>query len=1128
MASKKNGTEELPGTRECSSAIQRARAGLRVQRLAEAFEIGSSIEIFNDSSRESLSDKAEFNMEESGRDATEDRREDFVFVFGILEHLGVGSCGIVVLADSRVESRGPETRLETESLICRKRSSVKAEVSGFHVRRLMEMGERSRNLRESGSLVAIKIVDLEEGDSLAGEDPVALAGREVKLMSELQDCSEILEYYVTFTSGSYLFIVMEYCKGGSLYGMYNRYGSFPEELIALVVSDVVKALKRLHYGSGSEYVVHNDIKSANILVSDRCKAKLADFGISRKVYLDGRGDRMRDNLLHDLSGKGEELLGSPFWMAPEVILGQDHTQKTDVWSLGITVLELAFGRIPWPAFSTLEDLLSHILRSPPPHKGIREEVKGLFSQEFWDFVDSCLQTDPQKRASSASLLRHPFLRNKHFVHPTSLEEFRSIILGKKLTQRQNVVRSPYVEGILDYFNVFSDRSGVLSRSISNVRKKKSISVNRYFSRKRSDKDENGETESEASILDRPEIPVPRHSSLGKADHKRNTLPDIMSDSQACCSPNSILERRISAKWVKERFGSSLPSQNQLKSPFGEKVSRSDGGRESALKGRDSECESEGFAEGQMSVVALKNRRNASLSGCDSGDDERLLPKGRFECGIMKTAFGSLALVLAVCSLNSIFTAPPESSGDDNIPYPSLQEIVSSFNGNSCYIKGESVGSGKYSNVYLSWRVDHCPLVDFEGMEGTIFIDPTKESVSDQEISLLKGVPVAIKELKSVNEWKIAREVAILSQLNGHYGRDDGYTKGRSSIIRLLDVISYPNAQVRSNVKGKRSFALVMEYVRNEQFYSLLPRLKYGDVQNYMRQLIEGIEYANSLGIFHRDIKPQNVIINERKKELKIIDWGLAEYYVEEAEYSPRVASKHYKAPELLLGLRNYDYTLDTWSIGCLFSQMIFRLGTSKSNYFSRMFATHPKRFVGVYSEDSPHPDVLFPGWDNEDQIVKIGSLLGGDNILAVSRKYNGTVPEAIMGNLLRTRKIYNATKPWYTDPRTFYFLVNKENTDLVTLEALDLLSKMLTLDYRYRIGPGEALKHPFFTKKYGDHAMLSARGRKRGVERYRDYMGESYAKSVGHCNLNPPPTVFSCSGNVNSHRRDGSGSLREI
>ncbi|KAH7650259.1 casein kinase II [Cryptosporidium bovis] len=489
---------------------------------------------------------------------------------------------------------------------------------------------------------------------------------------------------------------------------------------------------------------------------------------------------------------------------------------------------------------------------------------------------------------------------------------------------------------------------------------------------------------------------------------------------------------------------------------------------------------------------------------------------------MKITFKLLILICVASLLYKIFAAKLRINREnDNNPYSSLQEIISSFNSNNCYIKGESVGSGKYSNVYLSWRVNYCPIEYFGGKKGTILIDPTEEGIPDQEISLLDGVPVAIKELKNINEWKIAREVTILSQLNDHNSKNSTDIEGKNSIIKLLDVISYKNTYIRSKTKGEESFALVMEYIRNEQFYSLLPRLKYVDVQNYMRQLIEGIKYANSLGIFHRDIKPQNIIINEKKKELKIIDWGLAEYYVEGGDYSPRVASKYYKAPELLLGLRNYDYTLDTWSIGCLFSQMIFRLGTFESNYFSRMFRIYPKNFVGVYSEDSPHPDVLFPGWDNEDQIVKIGSLLGGDNILSISKKYSGTIPEDIMENLMRTRKIYNTTKPWYTDPRTFYFLVNRENIDLITFEALDLLSRMLTLDYKYRIKPGEALKHPFFTRKHSSHVKLNEKGSRR-MEKYGSCIGESYIELLGYCDLNPLPAIFSCSKCVNNYYTNGS------
>ncbi|KAF7458550.1 putative casein kinase [Cryptosporidium felis] len=429
-------------------------------------------------------------------------------------------------------------------------------------------------------------------------------------------------------------------------------------------------------------------------------------------------------------------------------------------------------------------------------------------------------------------------------------------------------------------------------------------------------------------------------------------------------------------------------------------------------------------------------------------------------------------------------------------FESVKDLLRAYSGEHCYVKGKSIGSGRYSNVYISWKVDFSTEIR-EKMGFVSVIDPTLYDFTDNEISVLRGVPVAIKELKTVQEWKILREISILRLLNGlevgDFQVSPHLKEGKKSIIQLLDVVSYQNQRTRTEGKvrrdkrgiergdfeRKKSLGLVLEYVENKPFFSLLPRLSYQDLCNYMRQLIRGLGYANSMGVFHRDIKPQNIIINEKSKELKIIDWGLAEYlYLEtDGDFSPRVASKHYKAPELLLGLRKYNFSVDSWSLGCLFSQMLFRLGTFRTNFFTRVFSSFPQNFVGVFSQNSPSPDTLFPGWDNDDQLIKIASLLGGDNLESISTKYNGKISDATLVYLRRTKKTFSTTKPWFTDPRTFEFLVTRENSDLVTVEALDLLSKLLTLDFKYRILPIEALEHPFFASDPSSHRKISDFGR---------------------------------------------------
>jgi casein kinase II subunit alpha len=85
---------------------------------------------------------------------------------------------------------------------------------------------------------------------------------------------------------------------------------------------------------------------------------------------------------------------------------------------------------------------------------------------------------------------------------------------------------------------------------------------------------------------------------------------------------------------------------------------------------------------------------------------------------------------------------------------------------------------------------------------------------------------------------------------------------------------------------------------------------------------KALDFCHSMGIMHRDVKPHNIIIDHKNRELRLIDWGLAEFYIPEQEYNVRVASRYFKGPELLVDNLLYDYSLDIWSLGCMFAGMV--------------------------------------------------------------------------------------------------------------------------------------------------------------------------------------------------------------
>jgi casein kinase II subunit alpha len=188
---------------------------------------------------------------------------------------------------------------------------------------------------------------------------------------------------------------------------------------------------------------------------------------------------------------------------------------------------------------------------------------------------------------------------------------------------------------------------------------------------------------------------------------------------------------------------------------------------------------------------------------------------------------------------------------------------------------KKIGRGKYSEVY----------------EG---------------INTLNNERIVIKILKPVKKTKIRREIKILQTL-----------KGGVNIINLIDVVRDPMTKTP---------ALIMEYVDtgDVDFRTLYKSFTDYDIRFYIYEVLKALDYCHSKGIMHRDVKPHNIMIDHNNKRLRLIDWGLAEFYHPEQEYNVRVASRYFKGPELLIDLGSYDYSLDIWSLGCMFAGMIFQ------------------------------------------------------------------------------------------------------------------------------------------------------------------------------------------------------------
>ncbi|XP_030447640.1 uncharacterized protein LOC115670483 isoform X3 [Syzygium oleosum] len=237
--------------------------------------------------------------------------------------------------------------------------------------------------------VAVKVLDLEKcNNDLDG------IRREVQTMS-LIGHPNLLRAHCSFTAGQSLWVVMPYMNGGScLHIMKSAFPEgFEEPVIASLLLEVLKALVYLH----SHGHIHRDVKSGNILVNKDGFVKLADFGVSACMF--DTGDRQRSR---------NTFVGTPCWMAPEVMQqlhGYDF--KADIWSFGITALELAHGHAPFSKYPPMKVLLMTLQNAPP---GLDYERDKRFSKSFKEMVATCLVKDPKKRPTSEKLLKHPFFK----------------------------------------------------------------------------------------------------------------------------------------------------------------------------------------------------------------------------------------------------------------------------------------------------------------------------------------------------------------------------------------------------------------------------------------------------------------------------------------------------------------------------------------------------------------------------------------------------------------------------------------------------------------------------------------------------------------------------------------------
>ncbi|KAL7881421.1 hypothetical protein AOLI_G00082690 [Acnodon oligacanthus] len=247
---------------------------------------------------------------------------------------------------------------------------------------------------KTGQLAAIKVMDVTEDE----EEEIKL---EINMLKKYSHHRNIATYYGAFIKKSppghddQLWLVMEFCGAGSITDLVKntKGNSLKEDWIAYISREILRGLAHLH----AHHVIHRDIKGQNVLLTENAEVKLVDFGVSAQL------DRT--------VGRRNTFIGTPYWMAPEVIACDENPDATydyrsDLWSCGITAIEMAEGAPPLCDMHPMRALFL-IPRNPPPRLKSKK-----WSKKFFSFIEGCLVKNYTQRPPTDQLLKHPFIRDQ--------------------------------------------------------------------------------------------------------------------------------------------------------------------------------------------------------------------------------------------------------------------------------------------------------------------------------------------------------------------------------------------------------------------------------------------------------------------------------------------------------------------------------------------------------------------------------------------------------------------------------------------------------------------------------------------------------------------------------------------
>lgn len=242
--------------------------------------------------------------------------------------------------------------------------------------------------KSTGDIYALKMIKMDMQENVRKN-----ILQELRILHNAK-CEHIVQCFGSFYDGGIIYSVLEFMDGGSLAHILKTHKKLGERYLAKIAKHVLVGMIYLHK---ELHIIHRDVKPSNLLVNQAGQVKIADFGVSGKLA----------NSVADCAS----WVGTVTYMSPERISGACYSFDSDVWSLGLSMMECAEGRFPYTAECngghplSFWDLLDHIVERPAP-----ELVAEKYSPEFRSFVAACMQKEPKKRATTTELMTHPFIQ----------------------------------------------------------------------------------------------------------------------------------------------------------------------------------------------------------------------------------------------------------------------------------------------------------------------------------------------------------------------------------------------------------------------------------------------------------------------------------------------------------------------------------------------------------------------------------------------------------------------------------------------------------------------------------------------------------------------------------------------